>query len=37
VLHVSAPTKLLKGVPIQDPEVIFKFEPAALTDGRLAK
>ncbi|CAN5177633.1 polyphosphate kinase 2 [soil metagenome] len=37
LLHVSAPKKLLKGIARPDPEVIFKFEPAALTDGRLAK
>jgi polyphosphate kinase 2 len=37
LLHVSAPKKLLKGIPQPDPEVIFRFEPAALTDGRLAR
>uniref|UniRef100_B0T5E8 ADP/GDP-polyphosphate phosphotransferase n=1 Tax=Caulobacter sp. (strain K31) TaxID=366602 RepID=B0T5E8_CAUSK len=37
VLHTTAPRKLLKGIERPDPEVIFKFEPTALTDGRLAK
>jgi polyphosphate kinase len=36
-LHAWGSKKLLKGIAKPDPEVIFKFEPAALTDGRLAK
>jgi len=42
LLHTAAPSgaagkKILKGVPEPDPEVIFRFEPAALEDGRLAR
>ncbi|AYV46107.1 polyphosphate kinase 2 [Caulobacter flavus] len=42
LLHAAAPKgaagrKILKGVPEPDPEVIFRFEPSALTDGRLAR
>ncbi|MBC7667063.1 MAG: polyphosphate kinase 2 [Gemmatimonadaceae bacterium] len=37
MLHASAPKKLLKGIERPDSEVVFKFEPAALTDGRLAR
>lgn len=42
LLHTAAPSgsagkKILKGVPEPDPEVVFRFEPAALSDGRLAR
>lgn len=35
LLHAIGPDKVLKGVKQPDPEVIFRFDPAALTDGRL--
>jgi len=34
-LHTTAPEKVRKGVAKPDPEVIFRFDPSALTDGRL--
>ena len=37
LLHVLAPKPLLKGAEKPDPKVLFPFEPAAITDGRLAK
>ena len=39
ILDDAAPDKALKGLalPHLDPEVIFPFDPAALTDGRLAR
>lgn len=37
LLHASGDKKLLKDVPKPDPEVIFPFEVAALSDGRLAR
>ncbi len=35
MLHTIAPEKVVKGVKKPDGEVIFRFDPAALTDGRL--
>jgi polyphosphate kinase 2 len=35
LLHVLAPHQVRKGVPSPDPEVVYAFEPEALTDGRL--
>ena len=35
LLHTIAPDKVLKGVTKPDPEVIFRFTPDALADGRL--
>ncbi len=35
LLQTAAPDKLRKDVKAPDPEVIFRFDPAALTDGRL--
>ncbi|CAN1553562.1 COG2326 Uncharacterized conserved protein [Caulobacteraceae bacterium] len=35
LLQASAPDKVLKGVSKPDPDVIFRFDPAALSDGRL--
>ena len=35
LLQVSAPAKLRKGLTAPDPEVIFRFTPEALADGRL--
>ncbi len=37
LLHVLAPKPLLKGVEKPDPKVLFTFDPAATTDGRLAR
>lgn len=37
LLHAAGDRKLLKGVEKPDPEVIFPFEVAALSDGRLAR
>jgi len=37
LLHAAGEKKLLKGVEKPDPEVIFPFEVAALSDGRLAR
>jgi polyphosphate kinase 2 len=37
LLHAAGDKKLVKGVAKPDPEVIFPFEVAALTDGRLAR
>lgn len=37
LLAAAAPKKVGKGLPAPDPEVVFRFEPAALTDGRLAR
>ena len=37
LLQTLAPKPLLKGVEKPDPKVLFTFEPAAITDGRLAK
>jgi polyphosphate kinase 2 len=35
LLQAVAPDKMLKGLKAPDPEVIFRFDPSALTDGRL--
>jgi polyphosphate kinase 2 len=35
--HVLAPQQIASSVPAPDPEVLFPFESAALTDGRLAR
>jgi polyphosphate kinase 2 len=35
--HVLAPPKIAEGVPLPDPAVLFPFETAALTDGRLER
>ncbi len=35
LLHELAPKDIAKDVPEADPDVVFPFEPAALTDGRL--
>lgn len=37
LLGELAPAKLRKGVDAPDPAVLFRFEPSALTDGRLAR
>ncbi|WP_374469782.1 polyphosphate kinase 2 [Phenylobacterium sp.] len=37
LLKVLAPPDIARGVRDPDPEVLFKFEPAALTDGRLER
>jgi polyphosphate kinase len=36
LLHTLAPKSVRKGIGKPDPAVLFQFEPAALTDGRLA-
>ena len=36
VLHALAPAKVAHDVPAPDADVLFAFEPAALSDGRLA-
>jgi polyphosphate kinase 2 len=35
ILHALAPDDVRKDVPAPDPNVVYAFEPAALTDGRL--
>lgn len=35
ILHALAPHDIRKDVPAPDPEIVYTFEPAALTDGRL--
>jgi polyphosphate kinase 2 len=37
LLHAAGDKKLIKGIAKPDPEVIFPFEVAALSDGRLAR
>ncbi|HYE47160.1 MAG TPA: polyphosphate kinase 2 [Caulobacter sp.] len=37
LLHELAPAKLRKGVEKPDPAVLFKFDPSALSDGRLER
>jgi hypothetical protein len=37
VLHTLAPAEILAGIEPPDPDVLFQFEPGAITDGRLAK
>jgi polyphosphate kinase 2 len=37
LLHTLAPAEVRTDIDPPDPEVLFKFDPAALTDGRLAK
>ena len=37
LLKVLAPEEIARNVPSPDPEVLFRFEPAALTDGRLER
>jgi polyphosphate kinase 2 len=37
LLKVLAPAKIADGVADPDPEVLFAFEPAALTDGRMER
>ena len=36
LLHRLAPADIAADVPLPDPDVLFAFDPAALTDGRLA-
>lgn len=36
ILSEVAPAGVLEGVPVPDPKILFRFEPAALEDGRLA-
>ena len=37
LLHTLAPADIRAGIDPPDPETLFQFEPAAITDGRLAK
>ena len=37
LLHVLAPADIAAKVSLPDPKVLFAFEEAAITDGRLAK
>jgi polyphosphate kinase 2 len=37
ILHTVAPHRLKDDIAPPDPSILFPFEPAALTDGRLAK
>ncbi|HEY2483332.1 MAG TPA: polyphosphate kinase 2 [Caulobacteraceae bacterium] len=37
LLHTLAPADLRESIERPDPEVLFRFEPAAIGDGRLAK
>lgn len=37
LLHELAPPKLRKGVEKPDPKVLYRFEPSALSDGRLER
>ena len=37
LLHQVAPASIAEGVDRPDPDVLFRFEPEALKDGRLAK
>ncbi|MBW8814817.1 MAG: polyphosphate kinase 2 [Caulobacterales bacterium] len=37
LVHVLAPKKISRDVPLPDPDVLFPFEMAALTDGRLER
>jgi polyphosphate kinase 2 len=37
LVHVLAPPKIAANVPPPDPDILFRFETAALTDGRLAR
>ncbi|HEY1447360.1 MAG TPA: polyphosphate kinase 2 [Caulobacteraceae bacterium] len=37
LLHALAPRNIAEGIEPPDPDVLFRFEPAALEDGRLAK
>jgi polyphosphate kinase 2 len=37
LLHTLAPADVSAGIDPPDPEILFQFEPAAITDGRLAK
>jgi polyphosphate kinase 2 len=37
LLHALAPSKIHEGCPAPDPNVLYKFEESALTDGRLEK
>ena len=37
LLHTLAPADIRAGIDPPDPEILFSFEPAAITDGRLAK
>ena len=37
LLHTLAPADIREGIDPPDPEILFQFEPAAITDGRLAK
>ncbi len=36
LLHALAPKAMVKGVEKPDPKVLFRFDPSAITDGRLA-
>lgn len=36
LVHALAPRKIAKTVDLPDPEVLFEFDPSALSDGRLA-
>ena len=37
LIHVLAPPRIAREVPAPDPKVLFPFEPAALTDGRMER
>ena len=37
ILREAAPAEIARHVDGPDPEILFRFEPAALTDGRLAR
>jgi polyphosphate kinase 2 len=37
ILHQLAPKHICEDTPPPDPDVLYRFEPAALTDGRLEK
>jgi polyphosphate kinase 2 len=37
IAHALAPPEIAKGVPPADPAILFRFDPAALKDGRLER
>jgi polyphosphate kinase 2 len=37
LLHTLAPAEISASIDPPDPEILFQFEPAAITDGRLAR
>jgi polyphosphate kinase 2 (PPK2 family) len=37
LLHILAPAEISHDVPSPDPDVLYRFEESALTDGRLEK